>query len=116
MKGYVTLSISILGELFGTTMLKMTEGFTVLLPSIGVVAGYGLSFYFFSLCLKTIPLSLAYAIWSGVGTALTAIIGMAVWGEVFTSFKIMGILLIIGGVILLNSSKKVDETNKELAS
>lgn len=109
MKGYIILAISIIGEIFATSMLKMSEGFTVLFPSIGAIVGYGLSFYFLSLCLKTIPLSLAYAIWSGAGTALTALIGVVFWNEIFTTFKILGIILIIGGVLLLNSSQ-----NKEI--
>lgn len=115
MKAYIMLAISIMAELVGTTMLKMSEGFSILLPSIGVAVGYGCSFYFFSLCLRTIPLSLAYAIWSGVGTVLTAFIGIIVWGEVVTAFKVFGILLIIGGVILLNSSKKEEETVSDVA-
>lgn len=112
MKGYIYLTISIIAEVFGTTMLKLSDGFTVLFPSFGVAAGYILSFYCLSLCLKTIPLSLAYGIWSGVGTALTALIGVFFWNEILGSFKIFGILLIIGGVVLLNASKNV-ETVKE---
>lgn len=61
MKGYLALSISIICEIFATAMLKMSEGFTVLFPSVGVIIGYGLAFYCLSLCLKTLPLSLAYA-------------------------------------------------------
>ena len=106
MKGYLALTISIICEIFATAMLKVSDGFTVLFPSIGVIMGYGLAFYCLSLCLKTLPLSLAYAIWSGVGTALTAVIGALVWDEVFTALKLAGIVLIIGGVILLNTSKK----------
>lgn len=109
MKGYILLAFSIIGELFGTTMLKMSEGFTVMFPSIGVVVGYGLSFYFLSLCLKTIPLSVAYAIWSGIGTALTAIIGYVLWDEFFGLLKIMGILFIIGGVVVLNTSQQTEK-------
>ncbi|MGN7296372.1 DMT family transporter [Ferdinandcohnia sp. SAFN-114] len=111
MRGYLALSISIICEIFATAMLKMSEGFTVLLPSVGVIIGYGLAFYCLSLCLKTLPLSLAYAIWSGVGTALTAVIGALVWGEVFSTLKLAGIILIIGGVILLNSSKSEEIEN-----
>ncbi|WP_099355495.1 DMT family transporter [Fredinandcohnia onubensis] len=111
MKGYLALSISIICEIFATAMLKMSEGFTVLFPSVGVIIGYGLAFYCLSLCLKTLPLSLAYAIWSGVGTALTAVIGALVWGEVFSTLKLAGIILIIGGVILLNSSKNEEIEN-----
>lgn len=105
MKGYIYLTSSIMGEVLATSMLKMSDGFPVFLPSVGVVAGYVLAFYCLSLCLKTIPLSLAYAIWAGVGTALTALIGVVIWGEVFSVFKLLGIIMIIGGVVLLNSSK-----------
>ncbi|WP_453991585.1 DMT family transporter [Bacillus nitroreducens] len=108
MKGYFALTISIVAEVFATTMLKMSEGFTILLPSIGVIIGYGLAFYCLALCLKSLPLSLAYAIWSGAGTALTAVIGALMWGEVFSTLKLAGIALIIGGVVLLNTSKKVE--------
>lgn len=108
MKGYIYLTSSIIGEILATSMLKMSEGLTVFFPSVGVVAGYVLAFYCLSLCLRTIPLSLAYAIWSGVGTVLTALIGVVVWGEVFSAFKILGIILIIGGVVLLNASKNTD--------
>ncbi len=111
MTGYIALTISIIAEVFATTMLKMSEGFTILFPSISVVIGYALSFYALSLCLKTIDLSLAYAIWSGAGTALTALIGALVWDEVFGTLKLLGIILIIGGVLVLNASNS--ETEKE---
>ncbi|MDQ0268206.1 DMT family transporter [Cytobacillus purgationiresistens] len=106
MKGYLFLSFSIVFEVFATTMLKLSEGFTVLLPSVGVLLGYGLSFYSLSLCLKTLPLSLAYAIWSGVGTALTALIGVMIWNDPFNILTFAGLSLIIGGVVLLNASNK----------
>lgn len=102
MKGYIFLAISIVCEVFATTMLKLSEGFTVVGPSIAVAFGYGISFYCLSLCLKTLPLSLAYAIWSGVGTALTVVIGIVIWGDIFNLYTAIGISLIIGGVILLN--------------
>ncbi|GGA30503.1 DMT family transporter [Psychrobacillus lasiicapitis] len=109
MKGYSLLSISILTEVFGTAMLKLSEGFTNLVPTFGVIAGYGLSFYCLSLCLKTIPLSLAYAIWSGVGTAITAIIGVLIWDDPFNLLTLSGLALIIAGVILLNASNSRKE-------
>jgi multidrug resistance protein EbrB len=101
---YIALSISIISEVFATAMLKLAEGFTVLLPSIAVIAGYALSFYCLSLCLRTLPLSIAYAIWAGAGTALTAVIGVLAWGEAFHAFTAAGVILIIGGVVLLNLS------------
>ncbi|OXS76292.1 QacE family quaternary ammonium compound efflux SMR transporter [Lysinibacillus sp. KCTC 33748] len=102
MKGYLFLALSIVSEVFATTMLKFSEAFTIIGPSIAVAIGYGISFYSLSLCLKTLPLSLAYAIWSGIGTALTVIVGIVVWGEMFNLYSAIGITLIIGGVILLN--------------
>lgn len=106
MKGYFALAIAIISEIFGTTMLKMSEGFTNVLPSAGVIIGMGLAFYCLSLSLKSIPLSMAYAIWSGVGTALTALIGILIWKDPFNLITGVSILLIIGGVVLLNSSNR----------
>ncbi|MFS0670559.1 multidrug efflux SMR transporter [Peribacillus frigoritolerans] len=104
MKGYIALGISIISEVFGTTMLKLSEGFTHLSAAFGVMIGFGIAFYSLSICLKTIPLSLAYAIWSGIGTALTALIGVLLWNEPFSITTLGGLVLIIGGVVLLNAS------------
>ncbi len=108
MKGYLFLALSIVSEVFATTMLKFSEAFTILGPSIAVAFGYGISFYSLSLCLKTLPLSLAYAVWSGIGTALTVIVGIVVWGDMFNLYSAIGITLIIGGVILLNQGDQHD--------
>ncbi|EAZ86427.1 DMT family transporter [Lysinibacillus fusiformis] len=106
MKGYLFLTLSIISEVFATTMLKLSDGFTVPGPSVAVALGYGISFYSLSLCLKTLPLSLAYAIWSGVGTALTVIVGIVIWKDLFNLYSALGIALIIGGVILLNQGDR----------
>lgn len=103
MSGYVLLSIAILAEVFGSSMLKLTEGFKKIVPTIGVVVGYVVAFYTLSLSLQTLPLGLAYAIWAGVGTALTALVGVVFYKEGMNLKKSVGILLIIGGVALLNS-------------
>lgn len=103
-KGYLALSASIVFEVFGTTMLKLSDGFTVLLPSVGVVIGFAVAFYSLSICLRTIPLSMAYAIWSGVGTALTALIGVLIWNDPFNILTLSGFALIVGGVVLLHAS------------
>jgi multidrug resistance protein EbrB len=113
MRGYMALGISITIEVFATTMLKMSDGFTVLLPSLGVIVGYGLSFFCFSICLKIVPLSLAYAIWSGIGTAATTLIGIIVWGDLFNSLTFLGISLIIAGVFLLNLSTNPEAVKQE---
>ena len=110
MKGYLFLALSIVSEVIATTMLKFSEAFTILGPSIAVAVGYGISFYSLSLCLKTLPLSLAYAIWSGIGTALTVIVGIVVWGDIFNLYSALGIILIIGGVILLNIGSQNNAT------
>ena len=106
MKHYSALTIAILAEVFATTMLKLSEGLSNVLPTIGVLIGFSISFYALSVALKTLSLGLAYAIWSGVGTALTAVIGILLWGELFSILKLLGLILIISGVVLLNLSGK----------
>lgn len=104
MNSYVLLATAIICEVFGSSMLKVSNGFKKVFPSIGVILGMGLAFYSLSLALKTIPLGTAYAIWSGVGTALTAIIGVVIYKENFNRKKLLGLLLIIGGVIIMKLS------------
>lgn len=101
---FLLLIFAILCEVFGSTMLKVADGFKKLLPSIGVVVGYTIAFYTLSIVLKSIPLGTAYAIWAGGGTALTAIVGMTIFKEKSDKKKIGGIALITIGVILLNLS------------
>ncbi|MGE7674353.1 DMT family transporter [Lysinibacillus sp. NPDC094403] len=96
------LFISIFSEVFASSMLKLTNGFKRILPTMGVVVGYGIAFYFFSLTLQSLEIGTAYAIWAGVGTALTAIIGVVFYKELFNYKKLLGILLIIVGVVILN--------------
>ncbi|MGE7588480.1 DMT family transporter [Peribacillus sp. NPDC101480] len=104
MNPYAFLAIAILSEVFGSSMLKVSNGFKRLFPSIGVVIGMGLAFYCLSLSLITIPLGTAYAIWSGIGTALTALVGVIVYKESFNLKKFLGLVLIIGGVVVLKLS------------
>lgn len=113
MNSYFLLAIAIISELFGTSMLKASEGFTRILPSIGVILGFGVAFFSLSLSLKTIPLSIAYAIWSGVGTAATAVIGVLIWKEKISFNMVAGIVLIIVGVVLLNLKAPLHETFQE---
>lgn len=104
MNPYVFLAVAIVSEVFGSSMLKVSNGFKKLFPTIGVIMGMGIAFYSLSLALKTIPLGTAYAIWSGVGTALTAVVGIIVYKEGFNVKKLLGLVLIIGGVIVLKLS------------
>jgi multidrug transporter EmrE-like cation transporter len=102
LKAYLFLAIAIMTEIFATSMLKASEGFTKLYPSIATILGFGVAFYSLSLSLQQIPLGVAYAIWSGVGTAVTAIIGIVIWKETASITTVLGILLIIAGVVVLN--------------
>lgn len=79
MRGFLYLALAILSEVFGSTMLKLSEGFTQFWPIIGVAAGFLSAFTFLSFSLRTIDLSSAYATWSGIGTALTASRFFAFW-------------------------------------
>ncbi|KON85457.1 quaternary ammonium transporter [Sporosarcina globispora] len=103
MNAYILLALAIISEVFGSSMLKATNGFKKLLPSLGVIIGYAVAFYALSLSLKTLPLGVAYAIWAGLGTVLTAFVGITVYKENVNGKKILGLALIVGGVILLNS-------------
>ena len=105
--GWIYLSLAILLEISGTTCMKLSEGFTKTLPSILLFVFYILSFIAMTFSLKTIDVSVAYAVWSGVGTALITIIGFVEFKEPITTVKIVSILLIILGVIGL----RMESTN-----
>lgn len=102
MKSFLFLLIAIASEVVGTASLKASQGFSRLWPSLIVVIGYGTAFYFFSLSLKHIPLGVAYAIWSGLGTVGTVIIGYFVWRETLDLYRAIGIVLILIGTVILN--------------
>jgi small multidrug resistance pump len=99
---WIYLLIAILTEVVGTTLMKVSQGLTKLIPSISMFVLYGISFVFMALALKKIEVSTAYAIWSGLGTALIAVIGIVWFRESFSFPKLAGIVLVIGGVLLLN--------------
>lgn len=100
--GYVLLAGAIAAEVGATTAMKYTEGFSRLWPSLLTVLGYVVAFALLAQTLKTISVGTAYAIWAGVGTAAIAAIGALFLGEGLTAAKAAGIVLIIGGVVLLN--------------
>src|SRR5512135_2864773 len=99
---WLYLLIAILTEVVGTSLMKVSQGLTRLIPTIAMFVLYGISFVFMALALKKIEVGIAYAIWSGLGTALIAMIGIAWFRESISVPKLVGILLIIGGVVLLN--------------
>ncbi|MFF1907399.1 DMT family transporter [Kitasatospora sp. NPDC003701] len=99
---YLLLALAIISEVCATSALKLTEGFTRLWPSIGVAVGYVLSFALLGKALKHIPVSVAYAVWSGAGTAAVAGIGVVAFGESLGRLQWLGLALIIVGVVVLN--------------
>lgn len=98
---YLYLSIAIVTEVTATIALKASEQFTKLFPSMVVVVGYGVSFYFMALVLKTIPVGITYAIWSGVGIVLVALLGALIYRQVPDFPAIIGMGLIIMGVVVI---------------
>lgn len=102
---YILLASSIVLEVFGTTMLKLSNGFSRKLPILGVIVGFGACFYLFSLALLDIPLGFAYALWSGIGTIFTTVIGVAFFKERINRKGMLGILLLLVGIVLLNVTK-----------
>jgi len=99
---WLHLAIAILAEVIGTSFLRATGGFTKPLPSLVVVAGYGTAFYFLSLTLDSIPVGIAYAVWSGVGVTLIALIGWVFMGQRLDAAAVTGMVLIVAGVVVLN--------------
>lgn len=102
MVGYLFLGGAILCEVFATTMMKISNGFTQLWPSIGCAVGYIICFYLLSKALVTVNLSVGYAVWAAVGIVLTAIIAVIAFGEPLTWPAVLGMVLIIAGVVLVN--------------
>jgi len=100
--GWIWLAVTIAFEVTGSTMMKLAKGFSEFWPSVMVFVCYGASIAGLTMVLKTIELSVAYAIWSGVGTALTATIGIWWFGETLSTLKIASIGLIIAGVVGLH--------------
>lgn len=106
MKQWMFLFIAIVSEVIATSALKATEDFTRLWPSVIVVVGYVSAFYFLSLTLRTIPVGIAYAIWSGVGVALIALVAWVLYGQTLDMPAFIGIALIVAGVVVLNVYSK----------
>lgn len=98
---YLILLFAIISEVFGDSMMKLSEGFSKKLPLLGVIAGYGLSFYLLANVLKHIGLGIAYALWTGVGITLTMIVGILCFKERINQKKLLGLVLIVIGVVLI---------------
>ncbi|EIF0097687.1 QacE family quaternary ammonium compound efflux SMR transporter, partial [Salmonella enterica] len=103
---WIILLIAVIGEVVATTSLKLSEGFTKLVPSVVVVVGYAIAFYCLSITLKSIPLGIAYAVWSGLGIVTVSILGWLVFGQKLDIWALLGMFLIICGVLILNLLSK----------
>jgi small multidrug resistance pump len=99
---WVFLFVAIGVEVFATAMLKVTDGFTRLWPTVACLTAYAVSFVALSQAVKVVPVGVAYAIWSGLGTAAIVAIGATFLGEQITPVKLIGVGLIIAGVVTLN--------------
>ena len=98
---YIYLVIAVAAETIGTTALQASNQFTKLWPSVLVVVAYGVAFYFLGVVLKYIPVGIAYAIWSGLGIVLIALIGFAVFGQRLDLPALLGLGMIIAGIVVI---------------
>ncbi len=102
MQSWLFLFGAIAFEVIGTTALKATEGFTRPLPAAVVVVAYALAFYLLSRTMQTIPMSISYAVWSGVGIVLITVIGLVLYGQRLDAAALLGIGLILAGVLVIH--------------
>lgn len=102
MKQYLILLLAIICEVVATGALKQTEQFTRLVPSLISITGYAVAFYLLSIVTRSIPLGIAYAIWSGAGIVLVALVGWVVFKQHLDLPAIIGIGMILGGVVVIN--------------
>ena len=103
---YLYLAIAIIAEVIATSALKASAEFTKLVPSIVVVVGYCVAFYFLTLVLRSIPIGISYAIWSGLGIVLISLVGIFVYKEIPDTPALIGMALIIAGVVVINLFSK----------
>lgn len=99
---YLLLLVSIGFEVLGTSLLKKTDGFTNLLPTLGTLASYFICLFVLSHVLKRLPLSLTYATWGSVGLVLVTIAGIVFYHESFSLASIAGLILVVSGTVLIN--------------
>ncbi len=106
MNHWIALAIAIIAEVIATTALKSTDNFTRLWPSVMVIIGYSIAFYFMTISLKILPVGIMYAIWAGLGIVLVAILGWLFYGQRLDIPAISGIALIISGVVVIQLFSK----------
>ncbi|MFN3511586.1 MAG: DMT family transporter [Phenylobacterium sp.] len=106
MTGYAWLAIAIVAEVIATTALKASDGFTHTVPSVVTAVGYGIAFWCLSLAIRTVPVGLAYAIWSGVGVVLITAIAWVLYRQALDPPALAGMALIVAGVLVINLFSK----------
>ena len=103
---YLYLALAIITEVTATSALKASEEFTRLWPSLLVIAGYGLSFYLLTLVLRSMPVGITYALWSGIGLVLIVLVSMALYKQIPDFPAVVGMGLIVAGIIIINVFSK----------
>lgn len=106
MNAWLTLGLAIVAEVVGTSALKASDGFTRLGPSAVVVVGYAVAFYCLSLVLKSLPVGVTYAVWSGLGIVLITVAAFVIYGQKIDLPGLIGMGLIVAGVVVLNVFSK----------
>lgn len=113
MKPYIMLAFAIISEVTGATMLKLSGGFTHPVFTILAIAGYVVSLVILGFTLKYLPLGIAYAIWGGVGTILTALVGVIAWHDNFGWISALGLALVVGGIVFLETGERSEVESPE---
>lgn len=101
MSAYGLLAVAIIAEVIATTALKASNGFSRLGPSLLVIVGYGLAFWLLTLVMRTVPVGVAYAIWSGAGIVLVTLLAALFYRQLPSLTVLLGMALIIGGVVII---------------
>ena len=104
---YLLLAVAIVAEVVATSALRASDGFSRLVPSVIVVIGYGISFYLLSLTLKSLPVGIVYAVWSGTGIVLITVVAALLFKQIPDLPAVLGMGLIVAGVVVLNVFSKV---------
>ena len=116
MTAFLYLLIAIVAEVIATSALKASEGFTRFGPSVVVVLGYGLAFWLLSLTLRTLPVGIAYATWSGLGMVLIAAVGWIAFGQKLDAWALLGMALVVAGVLIMNLLSKTAARRKTVCA
>ncbi|MBN9437675.1 SMR family transporter [Bosea sp. (in: a-proteobacteria)] len=103
---YLYLAFAIVSEVIGTSALKASEQFSRPVPSLITLVAFASAFYFLSLTLRTMPVGIAYAIWSGVGIVLISLIALVLFGQKLDLPAVIGMGLIVAGVVVINAFSK----------